>query len=81
MLPGIAQGRPSDKRIAAHAVAAMAKRGINGLAMAIVEGGRTKYVNSWGIRNARSEPLTPDTVMYGGLPDQSRVCLHGHATG
>ncbi len=36
-----------------------------GLAVAIIENGTVKLVKTWGRRNAKSEPLTPDTVMYG----------------
>lgn len=45
--------------------AAMAETGAKGLALAVVHEGRVVYVGAFGERNARGEPLTPDTVMYG----------------
>lgn len=56
---------PADGRVAAAARAAMADTGAKGLAIAVVEGGRVTSVQAFGARNARGEPLTPDTVMYG----------------
>src|SRR6202046_2216913 len=37
----------------------------NGMAVAVIDHGKVAYVQSYGIRNARGEPLTKDTVMYG----------------
>jgi CubicO group peptidase (beta-lactamase class C family) len=45
--------------------AAMAETKARGLAIATIEGGRVLTVRSWGVRNAKGDPLTPDTVMYG----------------
>lgn len=36
-----------------------------GLAVAVIDDGRVAYVQAYGERNARGEPLTPDTIMYG----------------
>ena len=43
----------------------MARTQAQGLALAIVDGGKVTQVKTWGIRNAKGEPLTPETVMYG----------------
>ena len=43
----------------------MAKTGAQGLALAVVDGGRPTHIKSYGIRNAAGEPLRTDTVMYG----------------
>ncbi|MDR6627861.1 serine hydrolase domain-containing protein [Caulobacter segnis] len=37
---------------------------IPGVAMALVENGKLVYVTARGVRNAKGDPLTPDTVMY-----------------
>ncbi|MES2754958.1 MAG: serine hydrolase domain-containing protein [Pseudomonadota bacterium] len=44
---------------------AMAASGAKGLAIAVIERGRVTSVAAFGARNAKGEPLTPDTVMYG----------------
>ena len=43
----------------------MQQTGARGLAVAFVEDGRVVYQRSYGERNAKGEPLTNDTVMYG----------------
>lgn len=45
--------------------AGMRDTGAKGLAVAYVENGRVIFQRSYGLRNARGEPLTQDTVMYG----------------
>ena len=37
----------------------------NGLAVGVIENGQVAYVRTYGIRNARGDRLTNDTVMYG----------------
>ena len=39
--------------------------GAKGLAVAVIEEGKVRYVRAFGVRNAKGEPLTTDTVMYG----------------
>jgi CubicO group peptidase (beta-lactamase class C family) len=51
--------------IDAQARAAMAATGANGLAVAVIEGGQVVYVQAYGTRNAKGDPLQTDTVMYG----------------
>src|SRR6202161_2950656 len=36
-----------------------------GMAVAVINHGKVGYVHAYGIRNAKGEPLTADTVMYG----------------
>lgn len=56
---------PPDGRVRAAARQALAETGAKGLAVAVVDGGRVRYVQAFGLRNAKGEPLTRDTVMYG----------------
>jgi CubicO group peptidase (beta-lactamase class C family) len=37
----------------------------NGMAVAVIDHGKTSYVKAYGVRNAKGDPLTTDTVMYG----------------
>jgi CubicO group peptidase (beta-lactamase class C family) len=43
----------------------MARVKSQGLALAFIERGRIQMVKTWGIRNAKHDPLTPGTIMYG----------------
>lgn len=36
-----------------------------GLAIALIDHGRVRYVHAYGLRNEQGDPLTTDTVMYG----------------
>ncbi|WP_420141211.1 serine hydrolase domain-containing protein [Sphingomonas sp.] len=45
--------------------AAMAKTGAKGVAVALIDNGKVVSVRAYGARNARGDPLTPDTTMYG----------------
>lgn len=47
------------------AQAAMAETGANGLAIATIENGKVATVRAYGVRNAKRDPLTTNTVMYG----------------
>ena len=64
-IPAMAQRLPSEKQIDARVASAMAQHDVKGLSVAVIERGNVKYVNSWGIRNAKNAPLTRDTIMYG----------------
>lgn len=55
----------ADPRLDIVAEAAMAQTGAQGLALALIEPGRVVAQGAWGKRNARGEPLTTETVMYG----------------
>jgi CubicO group peptidase (beta-lactamase class C family) len=66
----------------------MARTHAQGLAVAVVDGGKVGFASAFGIRDAEGRPLTPDTVMYGAsitktvfaytvlqLVDQGRIAL------
>ncbi|MEO7188135.1 MAG: serine hydrolase domain-containing protein [Sphingomicrobium sp.] len=56
---------PSKPRIATLAAKAMQATGAKGLAIAVIDNGRVVSVQAFGARNAKGDPLTNDTVMYG----------------
>jgi CubicO group peptidase (beta-lactamase class C family) len=56
---------PAGQAVDAEARAVMARTHANGLAIAVIDRGRVGYVQAYGIRNAKGDPLTTDTVMYG----------------
>ncbi len=37
----------------------------NGMAVSVIDHGKVGYTHAYGIRNAKKDPLTPETVMYG----------------
>jgi len=43
----------------------MTRTHANGMAVAVIDRGKVAYIHAYGIRNAKREPLTTDTVMYG----------------
>jgi CubicO group peptidase (beta-lactamase class C family) len=43
----------------------MQETGARGLAVAVIENGRVQHVKAWGSRNAKGDPLSTSTVMYG----------------
>ncbi len=45
--------------------AGLARTHAQGLAIATIDNGKVTQVKTWGLRNAKGEPLTIDTVMYG----------------
>jgi CubicO group peptidase (beta-lactamase class C family) len=63
-LAGCVTGK-SEARLDNHVVQGMERTGAQGLAIAIIRNGAVTQVRTWGKRNARGEPLTPETVMYG----------------
>jgi CubicO group peptidase (beta-lactamase class C family) len=60
-----AQGLPNGAAIDAEAGRIMARTHANGLAVAVIDQGKVEYANAFGIRDAKGDPLTTDTVMYG----------------
>ena len=60
-----AQAIPGGQAIDAEVGRIMTRTHANGLAIAVVDHGKVSYVQSYGIRNAKGDPLTPDTIMYG----------------
>ena len=43
----------------------MTRTQAKGMAVAVIDRGKVGYVQAYGIRNAKGDPLTTDTVMYG----------------
>lgn len=60
----VARG-PIEGKLDRLVVEGMQSSGSQGLAIAVIDRGQVKLVKSWGRRNAKGEPLTNDTVMYG----------------
>lgn len=56
---------PDATKVEALARQAKAETGARGLAIAVIDGGKVDSVQAFGERNAKGEPLTVDTVMYG----------------
>lgn len=56
---------PAPAAIDAEVARAMAETSAQGLAVAVIDGGKVRYVKAYGKRNAAGDPLTSDTIMYG----------------
>jgi len=61
----LAQTLPNAAAIDAEVSKIMSRTHANGMAVAVVDHGKVGYVHAYGIRNAKGDPLTTDTVMYG----------------
>lgn len=61
----IAQKLPGGAAIDAEARKIMARTSAKGLAIAVIDRGKVRHVQAYGVRNAKEEPLKTDTVMYG----------------
>ncbi len=59
--PVAAKGPDMDAAVKA----AMAETGAQGVAVALIDKGKVVSVKAYGARNAKGEPLTADTIMYG----------------
>ncbi len=79
---------PDAAAIDAEAGRLMARTHAQGLAVAVVDRGQVRFVDAYGVRDAKGDPLTKDTVMYGAsltktvfaytvlqLVDQGRIDL------
>ena len=60
-----AQTTPSGAAIDAEVAEIMTRTRAEGMAVAVIDHGKVGYVQSYGIRNAKGDPLKTDTVMYG----------------
>ena len=65
LAPPVVAAVPSKARVTVLAGQAMQATGAKGLAIAIIDNGRVTSVQAFGARNAKGDPLTKDTVMYG----------------
>jgi CubicO group peptidase (beta-lactamase class C family) len=64
--PAVELGVFDAAAVDAEARRLMAREGVQGLALAVIEDGRVAHVAAYGRRNAeRDLPLTTDTIMYG----------------
>ena len=59
---------------AVHAV--MAKTGAKGMAIAIIDHGQVRYVQTYGVRDKQGDPLQTDTVMYGASLTKTVFAYH-----
>jgi CubicO group peptidase (beta-lactamase class C family) len=56
---------PPNFRVDAAVHQMMAKTGARGMAVALIEKGRVRYVQAFGVRDAKGDELRTDTVIYG----------------
>lgn len=61
----VAQTIPNSAAIDAEVGKIMNSTHAEGMAVAVIDHGKAGYVQAYGIRNAKGDPLTTDTVMYG----------------
>lgn len=61
----VAQRMPTGAAIDAEVGKIMTRTHAKGMAVAVIDRGKVGYVHAYGIRNAKGDPLTTDTVMYG----------------
>jgi CubicO group peptidase (beta-lactamase class C family) len=89
-LPAVARAQaiPKGPAIDTEVRGILARTHANGMAVAVIDQGKVGYVQAYGIRDAKGEPLTADTIMYGAsltktvfayivmqLVDQGRIKL------
>jgi CubicO group peptidase (beta-lactamase class C family) len=60
-----AQTIPSSAAIDSEVHKIMTATHARGMAVAVIDHGKVGYVQAYGIRNSKGDPLTTDTVMYG----------------
>jgi CubicO group peptidase (beta-lactamase class C family) len=61
----VAQRIPNGSAIDAEVGKLMAETHGKGIAIAVIDRGKIGYVHTYGVRNAKGDPLTTDTVLYG----------------
>jgi CubicO group peptidase (beta-lactamase class C family) len=64
-IAGVAQTIPNGAAIDVEASKIMAATHAKGMAVAVIDHGKVRYVRAYGIRDAKGDPLTTDTLMYG----------------
>jgi CubicO group peptidase (beta-lactamase class C family) len=88
MVAAGAQTIPGNDAIDQKVRAIMSSTHANGMAIAVIDHGKVGYVQAYGIRNAKGDPLKADTIMYGAsltktvfaytvmqLVDQGKIAL------
>ena len=61
----LAQAIANSTAIDAEVGKIMTRTHAKGMTVAVIDHGKVGYVHAYGIRNAKGDPLTTDTVMYG----------------
>ena len=61
----VSQTMPNAAAIDGEVSKIMTQTDAKGIAVAVIDHGKVGYVHSYGVRNAKGDPLTTDTVMYG----------------
>jgi CubicO group peptidase (beta-lactamase class C family) len=61
----VAQTIPNGAAIDAEVGKIMNRTHAKGMAVAVIDHGKVGYVQAYGIRNAKGDPLATDTLMYG----------------
>ena len=61
----VSQTMPNGAAIDGEVSKIMAQTDAKGIAVAVIDHGKVGYVHAYGTRNAKGDPLTTDTVMYG----------------
>src|SRR5580700_10966122 len=61
----VSQTAPNGAAIDGEVSRIMTQTGGKGIAVAVIDHGKVGYVHAYGICNAKGDPLTTDTVMYG----------------
>jgi CubicO group peptidase (beta-lactamase class C family) len=64
-IAAFAQRIPSGAAIDAEVASIMSRTQAKGMAVAVINRGKVGYVHAYGFRNAKRDPLTAETVMYG----------------
>lgn len=73
---GDAKTARSPRTIDAAVATAMLKTGAKGLAIAVIDHGRVRYVQAYGMRDKAGDPLKTDTVMYGASLTKTVFAYH-----
>jgi CubicO group peptidase (beta-lactamase class C family) len=64
-LAALSQRIPTGAAIDAEAGKILTRTHAKGMGVAVIDRGKVGYVRAYGVRNAKGDPLTADTVMYG----------------
>lgn len=73
---GPAQILDTPAAVDAKVQATMTATGAKGMAVAIIDHGRVRYVQAYGVRNRAGDPLATDTVMYGASLTKTVFAYH-----
>jgi CubicO group peptidase (beta-lactamase class C family) len=65
LVAAVAQTMPTGTAVDAEVSKIMTDTHAEGMALAVIDHGKVGYVQAYGIRNVKGDPLTKETVMYG----------------